>query len=196
MRRATRRRFTLIDAMVLIAATAVALVAIRYIDDLDLLGASRAGWTFEGVWLAALGLHWILTPLLITWSLALWVLRLRQPRPRLRRLFRQPGMAATTVILLSVVLLLFKLFGMIAIVCLANPSAFGTSGGGLPFEVLFVYSRQYLGALGDALLAVWLVLWLARAWRCEASWIDRAGRALGIVGVVYGLFFSCIAFVG
>lgn len=191
----SRRKFTLIDAMFLVAATAVALVPIRYAYDSDMLEALSAAWTFEGVWEFALGLHWIFTPLLVTWSLALWLLRLRQPRPRLRRLFRQPGMAATTAILLSVVLILIKLFAMLVIVFLAA-KAFARSGEGLALDFLFVCSRMYSAALCDALLAVWLVLWLGRVWRCEASWIDRAGRALGIFGVVYGLLFGWIYFMG
>lgn len=180
--------------MVLIAATAIALVPIRYVTGFSFPGeAVHTAWTFESVWSIILGSQWILTPLLVTWSLALWILRLRRPRPRLRRLFRQPGMAATTVVLLSVVLLLFRFLALCAVAFLEDPNLFARAGEGLTLDVLFVFSKQYTSELCDALLAVWLVLWLAGAWRSERSWIDRAGRTLGVLGVVYGLLFSFFA---
>jgi len=188
--------FTLIDATVLIAATAVALVPIRYAYASGMLEALPPPWTPASVLSIVLELHWILAPPLVTWSLAVWVLRLRQPRPRLRRLFRQAGMAATTAILLTVLLLLIKIFGLFGVAFVLDPNRFATSGDWLVFEAVIEYPRQHLGALCDAVLAVWLVLWLARVWRCEASWVDRVGRALGILGVAYGLLFSCLAFMG
>jgi hypothetical protein len=105
MQQAKIRRFTLIDAMVLIAATALALVPIRYGDSFGLLESIPSTSALEWLSFFAYGSYWILTPLLVAWSLALWALRFRQPRPRLRRLFRQPGMTATTAILLTVLLL-------------------------------------------------------------------------------------------
>ncbi len=105
-------------------------------------------------------------------------------------------MAATTAILMTVLLLLLKVLGMFGFAFVVDPIRFKTSGAWLVLEALFVDTKQHLTALCDAVLAVWLVLWLARVWRSEASWVDRAGRALGIFGVVYGLLFSWISFVG
>jgi hypothetical protein len=85
---------------------------------------------------------------------------------------------------------------MFGVAFLTDPNQFATSIVWLFFEVVMRDTKEHLNALSDAVLAVWLVLWLARVWRSEASWIDRAGRALGIFGVVYGLLISWIAFMG
>jgi hypothetical protein len=41
--------------------------------------------------------------------------------------------------------------------------------------------------MGVAVSAVWIVLWLTGAWHAESSWIDRAGRILGIYWVANSL---------
>jgi hypothetical protein len=189
-----RRRFTLIDATVLIAATAVALVPVRYAFSFGLVQGLPATWDVESGASFAFGLTWIVTPLLITWSVALWILRLRQPRPRLRRLFRQPGMAATTAILCALLLRAIEILGMVAIAMVAEPFGFAADGDLFSVDELGVQSDQWLRTLGGAVLAVWLVLWLARVGRCERSWIDLAGRLLGAFGMVYGLLSGWIAF--
>jgi hypothetical protein len=183
--------------MVLIAATAVALVPMRYAyTAVGLIRESPPRPTLEWLVLLSLESYWILVPLLVAWSLALWALRLRKPRPEFRRLFRQPGMAATTAILLTVLLLLVKIVGMFGVAFLVDPNEFATSGVWLFVDVIATDTKQHRSALCDTVLAVWLVLWLARVWRSEASWIDRAGRALGIFGVVYGFLASWISFMG
>jgi hypothetical protein len=189
------RRFTLVDAIVLIAATAIGLAPIRYFvaDGFGEAISAPASWEFVAV--IALDAYWILTPLLLTWTLALWLLRLRQPRPRFRRLVRQPGMAATTAILLTVLILPVKVVGMFAVAWLAGSYPFVAANNELRMDIFFVYARHYLTALCDGVLAAWLVLWLARVWRSESSWIDRAGRALGIFVAIYSALFSCVAFV-
>jgi hypothetical protein len=187
------RRFTLVDAIVLIAAMAVALVPIRYFLTPDLLEARPTSWSLSSIWEFTLGWHWIATPFLVTWSLAVWVLRFRQPRPRLRRLFRQPGMAATTAILFSFALTGTKLFGLFGIHFLANSSGLADWHNLAP-ELFFMYSMRYLNVLCDAVLSVWMLLWLAGAWRSEASWVDRFGRGLGVFGAVYGSVFNCFAY--
>ena len=39
-------------------------------------------------------------------------------------------------------------------------------------------------------------LWLSGAWRPEPSWIDRAGRALGIYWILISVFFGWAFFYG
>ena len=95
---ARARPFTLLDAMVLIAATAIALLPFRFfLSVFEGLSAtlSVAHRIVEVVFVADA----LICPLALSLSLALWVLRLRQPRPGLPRVFRQPGMAASTAIL-------------------------------------------------------------------------------------------------
>ena len=85
MARRPRRTFTLLDAIVLVAATALGFAWVR------------SNWYFEEIH----GLmHWLqeapgmLGPLLVVWTIATVVLRLVPPRPPLRRLVLQPGFAA------------------------------------------------------------------------------------------------------
>ena len=96
MRPSAPRRFTVIDAMVLIAATAVALVLMRpLLEEMRLLGVHSPGDALR----LGLTVSVILEPMALTLSLAVGLLRLREPRPRLRRVFRQPGMAACMAVL-------------------------------------------------------------------------------------------------
>jgi hypothetical protein len=189
------RKFTLIDAIVLIAATAVALVPIRYvyIYGFAFQDVFPFEWTLDTIFSLAPACYWVVTPLLVTWSLAVWALRWRQPRPRLHRLFRQPGLAATTAILVTAVLFIIKLLGEFGLRRLVDPVAFQQPP--LKFATGLVY-EEHIESMSGAVLTVWVVMWLAGAWRSEASWVDRAGRALGVCGLIHSLFFSWFAFVG
>ena len=97
------RKFTLLDAMVLIAATAVAFVLLRVLfarpgaSLLDSFGYPIFGPLSQ----FASDLHMIVSPFVVTWSAALCILRMRRPRPRLSRVFRQPGISACSAILIA-----------------------------------------------------------------------------------------------
>src|SRR3954453_6913158 len=91
------RRFTLLDAMVVIAAIAVGLLPIPFL--LDVWTFSLAGspyWRF--LLLCGSMVDGMLCSFALTLGPALLALRLRRPRPRLRRVFRQPGTAACTAV--------------------------------------------------------------------------------------------------
>src|SRR3954453_20841801 len=95
------RSLTLLDGMIVIAATACGFAAIRGAvpEMLHMLPTgprvpflmSRPVLGIALVTLAA----W---PLPAMWSIALLILRLRRPRPRWRRLSRQPGVAASCAV--------------------------------------------------------------------------------------------------
>ena len=77
------RRLTILDAMVMVVATAGALALARP----NLQSGNLAHPAWAGYLEASIGV-------LVAWTpTALW-LRLRRPRPTLRRLARQPGFAA------------------------------------------------------------------------------------------------------
>jgi len=190
-----RRKFTLIDAIVLIAATAIGLVPIRYAYASGFFSVSAEVSAYEWYWLFAVGSYPVVVPILVAWSFALCALRLLQPRPRLRRLFRQPGMAATSAILLTLLLTVLKLCGSCGLNNLIYDQIIKTSDERIVFETLYVVTSTQLSALCDTVLAIWMVLSLARFWRPEPSWIDRAGRALGILSLVYGLLIGCMSLV-
>jgi hypothetical protein len=176
MRSPIPRRFTLIDAMVLIAATAIALVLIRpFLADFSFPVVVHSP---VDVLILGLTVCVSLEPLALTSSLALGLLRLRKPRPRLRQVFRQPGMAACWATgICTLFIIIIYLISYFMIIFELRRFAFGDyflfENAGL---VLFSFT-------GWAICAVWTVLWLAGVWRAEHSWIDRAGRVLGVYWV-------------
>lgn len=162
------RRFGVLDGMILVAALAVASLSIRpalgFLLDLDGLGMDpelRLGTLPRMVVQAT-------EPTAAALTVAFLLIRLRQPRPRFRRLMRQPGMAAgiaaASAMIVGVVLIAaaFALVGMPA-------REIRYRGWFLPI----------FAPAGGAVAAVWLFLALARVGRPEAGWIDRLGRALG-----------------
>jgi hypothetical protein len=190
---AKARPFTLLDAMVLIAAMAIALLPFRFfLSVFEGLSAtlSVAHRIVEVVFVTDA----LICPLALSLSLALWVLRLRQPRPGLPRVFRQPGMAASTAIL--VYLSLFMTATLISL--FLNYFASGIFGSHmfLTFNYLIFILIMPMSLMGVSVSAVWIVLWLIGAWGPEPSWIDRAGRVVGIYWVVNSLLFGAAVLAG
>jgi hypothetical protein len=104
MRSPIPRRFTLVDAMVLIAATAIAMVLMRpLLEEMRPLGVHSLG---DALRLGST-VSVTLEPMALTLSLAVGLLRLREPRPRLRRAFRQPGMVACMAVLSCIFINIF-----------------------------------------------------------------------------------------
>jgi hypothetical protein len=187
------RKFTLFDAMVLIAATAIALLPLR----LFLSGYSGLS---ESLSLAhrivELGFvaDALICPLALSLSLALWVLRLRQPRPGLPRVFRQPGMAACTAIL--VYSSFFLTATLISLFLSYFASGVFHNHMFLEFNFAIWILIMPMSMMGVTVFAVWIVLWLTGAWRPEPSWIDRAGRVLGTYWVANSLLFGSSVLAG
>ena len=105
MRATVPRKFTLVDATALIAATAVAFVPIRLFDNdpETHLGLQDSGWTLWSILLFGWELNLLMSPLVVAWSAALCLLRLRCPHPRLSRACRQPGTAACLAIVTAAI---------------------------------------------------------------------------------------------
>jgi hypothetical protein len=180
---AVPRKFTLIDAMVLVAAAAVSLVLIReYIAS----GSSRhivesipRDWSFASIWRFGTLLSGMLAPLAVSLSLALWVLRLRRPRPEWRELFSQPGTIACTATIAESGLIVVKVW-------LSQAYLLKRS---LPLPDLHHLWINRLPWNGEVVAVAWLVLWLCGSWRSEPGWIDRAGRVLGVYWIISGVLF-------
>jgi hypothetical protein len=102
------RKFTLLDAMILVAATAAGLGLLQMF-----LAGGRffQGTPFQGRFSSYVlsGIEAIY-PFLMMWTFALFVLGLRQPRPPVRRLVRQPGMAACAA---ASLILVVQLLGIV-----------------------------------------------------------------------------------
>jgi hypothetical protein len=159
-----KRRLTILDVMILVAATAVGFAAARAI--MPVVRDER----IAGAWVC-----------LVTLSLAVLFLRLKQPRPRLHRLMTRPGDAACVASLLATL--------MTALVCLVGfISQIMALGSGIDFS-----DGPIIGIIATppAVMAPWLIMALGRRWRSESDWIGWLGRALGI-GYVLTLLAAAV----
>jgi hypothetical protein len=175
------RRFGLIDAMILVAATAAGLAWGRT----DLVATVHAQVIPTGVVFSNSmrtrpvnfadrlytfrrgALH-----LLGCWTLAVLIVRLRSPRPRRVRLICQPGTLA---------------------VATATAYAVAVAAG---FLLAFLIRAKYKPAWSDytaqaidlngtakAIAAAWLILALSGRWRPERTWVDRLGCLIGLAWI-------------
>ncbi|MFI5457031.1 MAG: hypothetical protein ACHRXM_16420 [Isosphaerales bacterium] len=197
MRTSVPRKFALVDATVLVAAMALAFVPIRLFlrnfgeDFPDNLSAA-VSLAKDGVLDVGFFVHCFLVYPALTLSLALWLLRMRKPRPVLRRTFRQPGMAACTAALVSMILILIGFM---------VESVYGFRLGLMvpppwdPANFAALWTNQS-NWIGNAVAGAWTSLWLSGAWRSEPSWIDRAGRGLGTYWVADCILLGWVSFMG
>lgn len=160
------RRFSIFDAMILVAATAVGLTLSRWVE---------AGRVARTPFPLGRFFDWIVlerwASLAFAWSLGLFLIALRPPRPRIARLARRPGFLASAVTV-------------------------GTASAGFLLATAEVairrdppgMSHHYAPGyyLGSAIAPVpygiggaWLALGLGRRWAPRRSWDDRVGRLLG-----------------
>jgi hypothetical protein len=174
------RRFTVIDAMLLIASAALSLVLIRgYLASPSVrfsLSSVPSDQTVASLWRLATIISGVLAPLAVSLSLGLLILRLKAPRPALRRVFRQPGMIACSAAVTATTVVVVK------VLCIAYFM------NRMP-NLQFLWLRR-LSWNGEVVVVAWILLWLSGRWRSEAGWIDRAGRVLGTYWVISGVFFS------
>ena len=155
------------DGLIVIAATAAMLAMLRDAPEQDTVfvggGLTRYHQAPYAVRLALRA-----TFVLIPWTVAAFLMRLRQPRPPLRRLVLQPGMAACGAVTLW---LGFKTLLLVLML-------------GVPQQRSLVRAYMGDGALiaswaAPAVAGAWLVLLLSGRWRPDRGWIDRLGRAIG-----------------
>jgi hypothetical protein len=168
MLRNAPRRFALVDTMILVAALSVGSLAVRAtLPTLDSMqfNLSRAQSPGMRRFLALkIGLSAFI-PYLAALTPAMLILRLRQPRPTLRHVGRQPGMVACTVATIAM-----------AIETLWIGSLLWIGSGFIHAETIFVgYAQQ----VSFAVVGAWLALALSGRWRTENSWIDRLGCLFG-----------------
>jgi len=142
-----------------------------------------------------------LVPWLLVLSLVIFGLRLRAPRPRWRRLCRQPGFVACGMISAGL--------GLFLLIWLLHQGLARTPWGQLsPYYVLFwqfrapfgpVYGQELIVltfGLGLAVLGAWALLFLGGFWRAERSWLDRAGRILGAGWIMFDVLRSLLFYWG
>jgi hypothetical protein len=160
------RRFTILDGMILIAATAILLLGMR-----GTLRSVLEAWAkvrSQGfsplsrpeMWAASLYALVVAGVGILT--LTFLVIRLRKPRPALGCLIWQPGMLACTTI------------------CMFIPLLFVMTGR---------RSAPSLWLCMSASVALaWLAAWSSGRMRPEAGWIDRLGRVLGVCWIAFAVY--------
>jgi hypothetical protein len=157
------RKFTLLDAMVLIAATAFSLLPVGWSIEHLVSRMGRVSWgrlheesyrefLIQETTLPrqiASGFSEVAIYFLMFYTLVILGMRLLPPRPSVRELSRQPGLWACTGATLGLALIVWVPYFKPVII----PAAVGLA---------------------------WLTLAASGRWCSESSWLDRTGRALGV----------------
>jgi hypothetical protein len=123
----------------------------------------------------------IVLPLLGGWAAVLPLLRLRDPWPRRRRSFGQPGIVACLAAWAGAAwggLAMVITFGLSQTQPGVNVTNWGSMGAFRSWACEFL-ALQMMGMAGLAVAAAWLGVALAGRWRRPEDWIDRLGRILG-----------------
>jgi hypothetical protein len=169
------RRFLVSDAMVLIAATAVALGGYRWL--IDAWRREHASHMIDLKFQMIVPTSFIA----LSWTLVLLPLGWREPRRFRRERDRRPGIAMSVAVVIHMAFEAFFLVGTLI-----------DRQGGPPLVHLWNYlltvALPYKNAIVVAI--AWTVLWRAAGWRPEPSWIDRLGRALGVFWVGAALLLT------
>jgi hypothetical protein len=176
------RRPNLGDAMILIVAAALAMAITKQVDARPpfvliknvIVSAFGSDAMVASLWIA----KWI-SPWLLTMAVALLVIRFRQPRPRLRRIWHQPGTLASTLGILALI--------FVGLISLALPAlhifilllgGFSGSNTNPPME-LASFLAEVTSYSGTLILGSWLTLALSGRFRSEPGWIDGLGIIVG-----------------
>jgi hypothetical protein len=176
-----RRRFTLLDGMILVAATACGCAvdawinSLGHVQDTDVMQVF-ASWLQERRYgeLTLVVLIMVM-PVLAAWTLVLVPLRLIAPRPSRRILASQPGWMACCAFAVALAFAATMIGGFLAIKGIIDASMLVELIPMLPLSI------------APAILTAWMSLVLGRRWRPEPSWLDRSGRALAVFWVLMGI---------
>jgi hypothetical protein len=192
LRNQPRQRFTLLDAMALVAGFAVGLGLVRGVSPIQFLlrydpvGPTSKDWGRS--WTPREWVFWALQttqnrfyylmPLLATLGVAVLIIRLRPSRPRRSGLMRQPGIVA--MVATSTMAAVWVPF--LAILAIRKD--------------LDLTSTQYLymnmaTSVATAVASSWITLLIGGRWRADPGWCDRLGRVLGILWIVPFVLWVC-----
>jgi hypothetical protein len=184
-----QRRFTPIDAAILLAAVAM---SVAWVINTQPLLTQLA----ESIFFTPRLLVHPAAAFLVPLTLALLILRLRRPRPPLVLCLRQPGAVACFIAAIFLVLevlnhfldLTYRLLDVIQL-RYSIPS-YKLTAVVLRSLTLFDSIAFSIGAApGLAVAGAYSALWSAGLWRKESSWIDRAGQILGWCWIAVAIGF-------
>jgi hypothetical protein len=166
------RRFTMRDAMILVASAGAGLAILAPLQE----GPLKV-WPQWSVYLAYYNIGLLaLTPTALT-------LRLIGPRPLMHRLARQPGFAASvagsTILALGVLAT-----GILTLVRLIKDDLGPSSPPPLnPMEWAGIV-LYFTPIVGPSILATWVMLAVSGHRRPVASWLDYLGRGIGVGWII------------
>jgi len=161
------RRFTLLDGMILVGGAAVGFAGARagleeYYDYWFIEAHQFAGFT------------------LMLASVLVLILRLRKPRPTLRRIARQPGAVACAAVVAV------QVEGTIN--SLISDSITEEWGRFSRLDsAIWALLCDFVPTMVMVVPICWVLLILLRRHRPERGWIDRSGRVVGWAWIVWSL---------
>jgi hypothetical protein len=181
MRMKSSRKLTVLDAMILVGATASALALMRsqWPTDLGIQDAytdSTHALRLSNLLMIIRHHVYFASYMIAMWTLSCLILRLRQPRPALRLLTREPGMVACIAAVIVMAIRMINLGSLISVLAIDGVNSVpGLSALDLfPDDFINIPSE-----IGCAVTAAWIIQAISGRWRCEPNWIDRVGRSIG-----------------
>jgi hypothetical protein len=165
------RKFSLLDAMILVASAAIWLTLTRHFATRTNL---RSIWYLGNYgWIRIL--HNQIALLFMILSLTLIAFRIRPPRPSRRRLWSQPGFVACVAAVLGVLLFALEIE-------VGRHAQLGNWPGWDRFGMRVLWAQWPYA--GPAVAGAWLALAWSRRWRPEPSMVDRLGRLVGVCWLI------------
>jgi hypothetical protein len=177
------RRFTLLDAMTMIAATAVGLALGRVLGPpaagpvrpAELFVTPAGGWTIREIALRAATAWAPVIPCLVAWTFAVLALQLRRPRLPWGRLAGQPGLVAGLV---AVITLALHAAALLAAAWFDGRFSYATPDR---FQAVALNAALLLAhRVGWSVIVAWSALALSGRWPSGPAWPERLGRLVGV----------------
>jgi hypothetical protein len=168
MKTVTVRPFQIVDGMVLVAMTALALLLVRVeVTNGGFHCDARSPIAYTGDLAQFAGP--CVPPFLAAWSVSLTISALRSPRVVRRKLGGQPGVVACCT--------------ASAIACLALALGVWELSLGGPWRASAIAAHAPVlcaAVAGEAVAGCWAAMAIFGRWRPGWNWIDRMGQALGV----------------
>ena len=188
------RRFGLLDAMILVGSAALGFAGVQAIGPgpgwVEILRGLVEKFAWNRDFFADAVPYvvvFIATPPAMAATVGVLVLGVRKPRPRWRRLRRQPGFVSGLAVVLSWAFALL----------IAAEWVLVMEGGSFdPMDLVgcFLVVAMILG--GFVVIVAWSGQALYGRWRPEPTWLDRLGRLVGAAWIALASLggFALVAF--
>jgi hypothetical protein len=175
-----RRSFTLLDAMVLVAATAIGLAAARGLHKpiWSMTSMSVESGLYSAISLAVARWIVIALPMAWAWTITLSLLGLRGFQTGRRAPLILPGSAACGAATIAMAIEMINLLAVLSAIVIWGGMSRPRMGW-LIAELIVEIDMPGVATPGLAVTIAWVALAVSRRWQPEPSWIDRAGRLMG-----------------